>query len=125
MLNARIILIVLLLLLNGKAESQTRKEFNAVNRVVLQIPDSLTYSTQNIANYIDSKFDKQKEKAMAIFCWIVENIQYDYNSRYLLDNSEGSNINNERTLKTRRGVCFNYSNLYCDIAKQVGIKTYR
>jgi hypothetical protein len=124
MLNARIILIVLLLLLNGKAESQTRKEFNAVNRVVLQIPDSLTYSTQNIANYIDSKFDKQKEKAMAIFCWIVENIQYDYNSRYLLDNSEGSNINNERTLKTRRGVCFNYSNLYCDIAKQVGIKTY-
>lgn len=125
MINARIIILLFpLILFNGKIKSQTRKDFKVIDRIIFQIPDSLTQSTQNIANYIDSKYSKQYEKARAIFCWIVENIQYDYESRYVFDNNANSNIKIEKTLKTRKGVCIDYSNLYCDIANKVGVKSY-
>lgn len=124
MTNLRIIILLLLIVFNGKTKSQTRKDFSEIDKIILQIPDSLTYSTQNIANYIDLKIYKQNEKARAIFCWIAENIQYDYESMYVFDKNEDSNIESEKILKTRKGVCEDYSNLYSDIANKVGIKTF-
>lgn len=118
------LLIILQLVFNVVSKSQTNKDFRLINKVILQIPDTLSYSTNDIADFIDFKFQKQNEKAIAIFCWIAENIQYDYENMYLHDDNENPNIKIERTLKTRKGVCLDYSYLYYDIAKQLGIKTY-
>lgn len=112
------------LVFNDVSKSQTNKDFINIDRIILQISDSLTYSSQNIANYINLNFHTQNEKARAIFCWIAENIQYDYENMYVFDRNEDSNIESDKILKTRKGVCKDYSNLYSDIANKVGIKTF-
>lgn len=117
------LLILSLLLYNGEAKSQTSKDLKYVDRVMLQIPDSLTYSSQDVANYINSKFYFQNEKARAIFYWIAENIQYDFDNMYAF-NMYNSETNSDETLKSRNGICLNYANLYAGIANKVGVKTY-
>lgn len=117
------LLILSLLVFNGESRSQTSKGFIKVDRVMLHIPDSLTYSSQDIANYINLKFYSQNEKARAIFCWIAENIQYDFHNRYAI-NMYNSETSSDETLKSRKGICMNYANLYSDIANKVGVKTY-
>jgi len=118
-----VLLIFLQLVFNNISNSQTSTGFVKVNRIVLQIPDSLTSSSQDIANYINLNFYSQEEKSRAIFCWIAENIQYDFDNMYAI-NMYNSDISSDETLKTRRGICTNFSSLYSDIANKVGVKTY-
>lgn len=117
------LLVLSLLAFNGESKSQTSKDFIKVDRVMLHIPDSLTYSSQNIANYINLKFYSQNEKARAIFYWITENIQYDVDNMYAID-MYNSDKSYDKILKSRKGVCMNYAGLYSDIANKVGVKTY-
>jgi len=119
-----VLLILLLLVFNGVSKSQTSKNFINVNRIMLQISDSLTYSSQNIANYIDFKFHSQTEKARATFCWIAKNIQYDFDNMYEINMYQNSDISSDEILKTRKGICMNYAKLYSDIANKAGVKTY-
>lgn len=118
-----VLIVVSLLVFNSESKSQRRKKFNKVDKVMLRIPDSLTFSSQDIASYINSEFEAQDEKARAIFCWIAENIQYDLDNMYAI-NMHNSDISSEGTLKSRIGNCMNYTNLYSDIANKVGVKTY-
>ena len=118
-----IILMLSLLIYNHNLKSQTNKNFIKVDRVMLRIPDSMTYSSQNIANYINIKFHSQNDKARAIYCWITESIQYDFDNMYAID-MYNSDISSDETLKSRKGICTNYANLYSDIANKVGVKTY-
>ncbi len=91
---------------------------------MLLIPDSLTHSTEGIAGYINASFTNQGNKARAIFVWIANNILYDleneYSFIYFKDSREAVDI----VLKTKKGVCTNYAELFTAIANQVGIKSY-
>jgi len=119
-----VLLIFLQLVFNDISKSQTSKGFIKIDGIILQIPDSLTYSSQDIANYINLNFYSQEEKAIAIFCWIAENIQYDFDNMYAINMYVNSDISSDETLKTRKGICTNFSDLYSNIANKVGVKTY-
>ncbi len=95
-----------------------------VSRTMSHIPDSLTYSTNNIAEYINSKFPSQRDKSRAIFIWISRNIRYNFDS--ILTNSiyETPPEVSERILRTRTGVCLNFATLFNELANKVGIRSY-
>ena len=116
-------LVLLLLIINCESKSQITKGHIKVHTIMLQIPDSLTHTTQNLADYINLKINTPNEKAWAIYCWIADNIEYDFENRYAID-MYSSKLSPNETLKSRKGVCVNYTNLYADIANKVGIKTY-
>lgn len=115
----RIISLILLTGLSLMLKAEERHGLLHVDRTMQQISDSSTYSTQGIADYINSEFFTQEEKARAIFFWIAENIYYDYENMY-----SNSNLKSENILRTRKGVCRDFTKLYSDIALKVGIKTY-
>lgn len=99
-------------------------EFTEVDKKMLQIPSSLTNSSSGIANYINSKFITETDKSRAIFAWITNNIQYDVENMFAINFYENTDDIVKNVLKTRKGVCMHYAELYNSIANQVGVKSY-
>ena len=107
-----------------KAQKSVLNEYAATDKTALAIPDSLTASTQNIADYINRNFSKEKDKARAAFIWIASNIQYDIENIYALNFYESKEDKINKALKTRKGICENYASLFNDICLKCGINSY-
>lgn|GEM_PF-423834 len=63
------------------------------------------------------------EKARAIYDWVTDNIRFDYNKlemhkRGQYDNKYGA-LN---TIKTRRGVCYDYATLAAALSRSLGLR---
>jgi hypothetical protein len=119
-------LVLAFLLLGLVTGSRTQKErgYFAVSRIMSSIPDSLAFSTDGIAFYVNSNFSTQKEKSRAIFSWITNNIAYNFDSIFTIHSYPKPSEIAEKTLKTRTGVCLHYANLFTVIANKAGIKSY-
>src|SRR5689334_12911981 len=59
--------------------------YAAIDTKALQMPDSVTHSTDGIAAYINAGFNGSREKARAAFIWIATNIQYDLGNMFAID----------------------------------------
>ncbi len=118
------ITVIVLILASINLNGQKIKDFSYIDKIMLEIPDSLTFSTDKIAKYINSKFSTQNEKIRAVFILIAENIHYDYVNMYsfYLNHDTKKDIN--QILISRKGICTDYTNLYSEIANNVGVKTY-
>lgn len=101
-----------------------QNSIRSVDKIMLQIPESLTTSTSDIARYINSQFSTENEKSRAVFIWIARNIRYDIANMYVKSTVLNSAETNYKTLKTRKGVCTDYAELFNDIAGKIGIKSY-
>ncbi|MCZ4694058.1 hypothetical protein DWB61_02850 [Ancylomarina euxinus] len=115
----RIISLILIIGFSFTLKAQKSRKLSHVDKIMHQISDSSSHYTQSIADYVNTEFVTQKEKARAIFFWIAKNIYYDCDSMFSY-----SNLKSDEILKTRKGVCRDFTNLYSEIANKVGIKTY-
>lgn len=123
--NIQIILIAALLFgFIRLTEAQKGIKYASVSRIMSRIPDSLTYSTRNIADYIRSNFSKEKEISRAVFIWIARNIKYDFDS--IITNSiyETPSEVSDRILRTKTGVCLNFACLFNELSNKAGIESY-
>jgi hypothetical protein len=109
-----------LLLLSGIARAQP----NTGYVLPPAIPDSLTYSTSNIARYINSHYQHNADKLQAAYRWITSHIQYNKDSMYYRFWGEDPDRKLSSVLKNRKGVCENFASLLSRIAEKCGIKTY-
>ncbi len=115
----KIISLILIIGFSLTLKAQKSRKFSHVDRIMHQISDSSSHSAQSIANYINAEFITQKEKARAIFTWIADNIYYDSKSVY-----SDLNMSSDEILKSRKGICRDFTKLYSEIAFKVGIKTH-
>ena len=105
------------------AQKQTN-EFTAVDKLALQIPDSLTNTANGLSDYINSKFTSQSDKSRAIFIWTTNNIQYDIENMFAINFYQSTSEIIDKVLKTKKGVCMHYAELYNSTANKVGVKSY-
>lgn len=73
----------------------------------------ITSDIENIAKEITKHVYSNKEKAFALFEWVVENIKYEY-----------PDINHRGTaysFKVRKGDCGEFSVIYCALCRAIGI----
>jgi len=119
---AKALIFVAFLFLTITTKAQKDNKYQNIDKVMLRIPDSSTYTSHDIANYINLKFANQKGKARAAFFWVTENIVYDYSDRYNLNKK--SQATTTRTLALRKGICQDYTYLLKEILDNTGIKTY-
>ena len=68
----KIIILIFLIGLFFELKAQRSNKLFNVDKTMLQISDSSTFSTQTIAEYINLKFFTQSKKARAIFIWISD-----------------------------------------------------
>jgi hypothetical protein len=106
------------------AQKTTVNDFSAIDKKALQLPDSLTKTTDRIASYINSNFSTEKDKSRAIFIWVASNIQYDIDNMFAINFYEKKEEKILKPLRTRKGICENYASLFTDICKKTGIKSF-
>ncbi|MEO6832806.1 MAG: transglutaminase-like domain-containing protein [Chitinophagaceae bacterium] len=99
------------------AEKTSMPSYAAIDKKALQIPDSLTKTTDGIAHYINANFQNESDKSRAIFIWVASNIQYDLANMYAINFYEKAEDKIAKALNTRKGICENYVNLFNDIGK--------
>lgn len=95
--------------------------------LVVNIPENESYSLKRISSLITKNHQTENQKLMAIFKFITQNYSYDYelqkqieNGTYL-DQSDEDKL--ENVLKTKKGVCDNFSILFHELAKRQNIKS--
>ena len=118
------LILITLLGLSLSLNAQKNNEYSAIDKVMIQIPDSLTKTTQGISDYVNMNFSKPTDKSRAVFIWIAKNIQYDIDNMFAINLSQKTNEILDKVLINRKGICMSYAELFNDIANKVGIKTF-
>jgi len=106
------------------AQKITVNEYAAIDKKALQLADSLTTSTEQIASYVNSNFATETEKSRAVFIWVASNIQYDIENMFAINFYEKREDKIAKALRTRKGICENYASLFTDICIKSGIKSF-
>ncbi len=60
-----------------------------------------------------------KERVLNFYNWIIENIEYDYNYDGVYQHESIS-----KTLRTQKGICFDYANLFAAMCRSQGLSCY-
>lgn len=102
--------------------AQTKIVFNVIDNKVAKIPNDLSNSTTGIAKFISSNFKTDTEKIRAVFYWTASNISYDVPSMFAPNQNETSQEKIENTLKSKKGVCIHYAEVFNDISNKIGIE---
>ena len=75
--------------------------------------------TEELADEICADSDTDAEKVQVIYNWMIANFEYDYNYKALLQYFDV-----RRTLSTRKGVCYDFSNLFAAFYRSQNIPCY-
>lgn len=103
---------------------QANVGYTLIDNKTAAIPASSTGSTEAIANYINSNFKTENQKIRAAFYWTASNISYDVSNILAKNYSLSTQQKIENTLKTKKGVCAHYAEVFNDISNKLGIKCY-
>ncbi len=96
--------------------------YEEIDRHALNAPSSAESSVQSLAAYLIEPSKNDREKARAIFRWITENI--DYNVEVFFNGGIGATIS-EDVLKSRKSICYGYSDLFLSLAGEAGLQAMR
>lgn len=72
--------------------------------------------TEELADEICADCDTDAEKVQAIYSWIIHNLEYDYDYNAFIQY-----FNVRHTLRTRKGVCYDFSNLFAALCRSQSI----
>ena len=103
---------------------QSLNEYEAIDKKMDAISSNSGTATTYISNYISKNFTTPDEKIRAAFYWIADNIRYDVES--LNDPKKPYQTPQEKvsaTLKSKKGVCMHYAEVFKDITTKLGIET--
>ncbi len=75
--------------------------------------------TVKLANEICADCDTDEEKVKAIYSWMIHNFEYDYEYNPVIQY-----FNVHKTLRTHKGVCYDFANLFASICRSQNIPCY-
>lgn len=76
-------------------------------------------STVELADEICADCDTDEEKVKAIYEWMIHNFEYDYECEPLIQY-----FNVCKTLRTRKGICYDFSHLFAALCRSQNIPCY-
>jgi len=124
MKQSNLIFLSLILALVSHGQKAIVNPYAEIDKKALALPDSLTKSTTDIAKYITTNFQTDKEKVRAVFIWTATNIEYDAANMFAINFYEEKEAKIAKPLLTRKGICENYAALFNDICGRAGIKSF-
>ncbi|MDI1305725.1 MAG: transglutaminase domain-containing protein [bacterium] len=118
------IYILLSLFLSLLSFGQVNVGYALIDKKMSAISTSSTNSTKEIANYINANFKTDADKIRAVFYWTTSNISYDVANMYAVNFNETPQDRIIKALKTKKGVCIHYAEVFNDISNKIGIQSY-
>ena len=74
---------------------------------------------ETFACSISKNSQNDREKVTAFYDWIIKNISYDYDAQPIYQH-----FNFNKTIKTKKGLCYDYSNLFAVLCRSQKIPCY-
>lgn len=103
---------------------QVKSPYALIDAKMDKIPADLSTSTDGIAKYINENFKSENDKIRAAWYWTASNISYDIENVASIDFKEVSPDKIKNAVLSKKGVCIHYAEVFNDIAKKIGIKSY-
>lgn len=75
--------------------------------------------TEELADDICAGYDTDAEKVQAIYNWMIASLEYDYNYNAIFQYFDV-----RKTLRTKQGVCFDFSHLFAALCRSQNIPCY-
>ena len=75
--------------------------------------------TEELADEVCAGCDTDAEKVQAIYNWMIANLEYDYNYNAIFQYFDV-----RKTLRTKKGVCFDFSHLFATFCRSQNIPCY-
>ena len=75
--------------------------------------------TEELADEICAGCETDEEKVQAFYHWMIENFEYDYEADPLIQYFDV-----RRTLRTRKGLCYDFANLFAAFCRSQNIPCY-
>lgn len=75
--------------------------------------------TEQLADEICTDCETDEEKVKAIYCWMIASFEYDYDYHAFIQY-----FDIRRTLRTHKGVCYDFSNLFAALCRSQNIPCY-
>ena len=75
--------------------------------------------TEELADEICAGCDTDAEKVQSIYNWMIANLEYDYNYNVIFQYFDV-----HKTLRTKQGVCFDFSHLFAAFCRSQSIPCY-
>lgn len=98
-------------------------QYEMIDKKMDDIPKQYQAATATIANYISQNFTSEEDKIRAAFYWTATNISYDVVNMYQ-PKIQTTDEKISSALKTRKGVCMHYAEVFNAIVNQMGMKSY-
>ncbi len=98
-------------------------QYEMIDQKTDEIPKQYQNSIPAIANYINQNFTSEEDKVRAAFYWTANNISYDVPAMYK-PKIQTVKEKIDAALKTRKGVCMHYAEVFNAIVNQLGVKSY-
>lgn len=105
-----------------RSPAQRTDEFTSVDAYALSIPKSEATSVDHLANVLERGARTDREKARVIYRWITKNISYDTHAFF---SGNLGDMSAENVLKTLKGVCDGYAQLFAALAQSMGLEAQR
>jgi len=106
----------------AETQSKIPTAYARVDAHALSAPRSVATSVPLLASWLTKPFATDEEKTRAIFRWIAQNITYDVDALFSGEPASGGAND---ALRTRRGVCEGYSDLFSELAKVAGLTSVK
>ena len=119
--------VVVFLTLSGahgqtSAQDAPGPDYRTLDSHALAAPASVQTSFKSLASWLTAPCGSDEEKARVIFRWITQNIDYDVDAFFAGGPVSG---NAADALRTKRGVCEGYADLFMELARASGIKSVK
>ena len=119
MKNFYLIVFFLCAILSIKAQNQYENIDNKMDAMPIELEDS----TDKIVSYINDNFTTNNDKIRAAFYWTAATISYDVENILKQKPNQSPEYKITNTLKSKKGICMHYAEIFSDIANKLGIKT--
>ena len=115
--------IFFLVILSTICFAQTANPYAIIDVKMDKIPDSLSKSTSLVVKYINENFKEQEDKLRAAFYFTASKISYDIENRYAINFNETTENKINKTLKSKKGICINYAEIFNEISNKLKIES--
>ncbi len=103
----------------GAEPPPSANPYRVIDAHALAAPASVTGSVKDLAAYLTSTTQSDREKARAIFRWVAANIDYDVKG---LNTARYGDLSPNGVLRRRTAVCEGYANLFDSLAEAAGLQ---
>ncbi len=109
----------LLVLLGTAGIVYAQEDYSAIDQHAISAPSEVSNSVEALTKYLVEPAKNDTEKVRAIHKWITENISYDVEA---LESGDYGKQSVPEVLKSKKGVCSEYSSVFGALATQAGLE---